>query len=571
MGKKIILSDKDKSDIVRLYEDNTIGIESLAKQFNVGKLKIKSILTENNIPIKKRGAQTTIGSSSDIERSHVIKYQNDNDDKKLVAVCKLTDTVFEDVNNRSGALTSHILSTYGDVPLPTNTYQRKKYEKEYGKKWFEEYFDIKEIDKPKTRKCKLCDWETVDIDNSSGSFEQHLVNNHNITILEYLEEFPEDIKYHSKYNRLKHRLQSNNHVTCNVCGKKVGYLTATHLSTHNMTLTDYKLKYPKSDILSNEYRNNLIERYNEHLKHYEPTYSTKPQEEIYEYIKSLGFKVKKNDKKLLNGTEIDILIKDKFIGIEYNGLYYHREGMGKDRNYHLNKTKLMVDCGYSLIHIFEDEWLNNRDLILNKISHLLNVNNTKSIGARKCNIKQIGADIKSDFLNTNHIQGNDKSNIYYGAYHDDILVAVMSFTNKRSMNGKSDSYDEYELSRFATNINYRVIGIAGKLLKRFINDYKPKKIISFGDRRWVLNSENNMYTKLGFNLVKTYSPDYKYYNPKIAKNKRFHKFGFGKSSLRKKYPELDFTKTEKELMTELGYDRIWDCGLFKYELKLDNK
>ena len=25
---------------------------------------------------------------------------------------------------------------------------------------------------------------------------------------------------------------------------------------------------------------------------------------------------------------------------------------------------------------------------------------------------------------------------------------------------------------------------------------------------------------------------------------------------------------EKELMDELGYDRIWDCGLFKYELDL---
>ena len=28
----------------------------------------------------------------------------------------------------------------------------------------------------------------------------------------------------------------------------------------------------------------------------------------------------------------------------------------------------------------------------------------------------------------------------------------------------------------------------------------------------------------------------------------------------------NITKTEKELTSELGYDRIWDCGLFKYEL-----
>jgi hypothetical protein len=29
---------------------------------------------------------------------------------------------------------------------------------------------------------------------------------------------------------------------------------------------------------------------------------------------------------------------------------------------------------------------------------------------------------------------------------------------------------------------------------------------------------------------------------------------------------MDFSKTEKQLTTELGYDKIWDCGLFKYEL-----
>tara|TARA_R110000868_G_scaffold147811_1_gene369428 strand:+ start:90 stop:422 length:333 start_codon:yes stop_codon:yes gene_type:complete len=108
--------------------------------------------------------------------------------------------------------------------------------------------------------------------------------------------------------------------------------------------------------------------------------------------------------------------------------------------------------------------------------------------------------------------------------------------------------------------------LAGKLIKRFINDYNPKNIISFGDRRWVMDGDNNMYTKLGFKLVKIYPPDYKYYNSKIARNKRLHKFGFGKSSLKKKYPELHFSKTERELTLELGYDRIWDCGLFKYEL-----
>ena len=38
-------------------------------------------------------------------------------------------------------------------------------------------------------------------------------------------------------------------------------------------------------------------------------------------------------------------------------------------------------------------------------------------------------------------------------------------------------------------------------------------------------------------------------------------------SLKKKFPQIyDNNKTEWEMMQELGYDRIWDCGKFKYEM-----
>ena len=32
----------------------------------------------------------------------------------------------------------------------------------------------------------------------------------------------------------------------------------------------------------------------------------------------------------------------------------------------------------------------------------------------------------------------------------------------------------------------------------------------------------------------------------------------------KKFPNLDPRLTETEMVKELGYDRIWDCGLIKY-------
>ena len=65
-----------------------------------------------------------------------------------------------------------------------------------------------------------------------------------------------------------------------------------------------------------------------------------------------------------------------------------------------------------------------------------------------------------------HIQGNDKSDIFYGAYYGDILVGVMTFNSQRNMTKNVEG--EYELSRYATRQGYTISGLASKVLKQFI-------------------------------------------------------------------------------------------------------
>jgi hypothetical protein len=121
-----------------------------------------------------------------------------------------------------------------------------------------------------------------------------------------------------------------------------------------------------------------------------------------------------------------------------------------------------------------------------------------------------------------------------------------------------------------TQKEFRVIGIASKLLSFFVKKYNPKSIISFADRRWTLDKCNNLYTNIGFELKNTLKPDYTYYNPKLDRFRRYHKFGFGKNSIKKKFPEIySGEKTEWMMMQEAGYDRIWDCGKFCYELRFN--
>ena len=138
----------------------------------------------------------------------------------------------------------------------------------------------------------------------------------------------------------------------------------------------------------------------------------------------------------------------------------------------------------------------------------------------------------------------------------------MSFKNG---NIKNSSWD---LTRFATDYDYIYQGVGGKLFSYFVKNYNPEEIISFADRRWTLNPDNNLYTKLGFSLSSITKPDYKYYNERIDKYKRIHKMAMTKKTLSKKYG-FPLTMTESEMAKELGYDRIWDCGLFKYTWKND--
>ena len=138
-----------------------------------------------------------------------------------------------------------------------------------------------------------------------------------------------------------------------------------------------------------------------------------------------------------------------------------------------------------------------------------------------------------------------------------MLVGVMSF--------RIDNHDNntWELTRYATLNGYNVIGGDVQFFHHFIKICNPNEVKSFADRRWTLDCDNNLYTKLGFVLDTILEPDYKYYNSKIDKYKRIHKFNFRKQILHKKYG-FSLTMTETEMAKELGYDRIWDCGLFKY-------
>ncbi len=271
--------------------------------------------------------------------------------------------------------------------------------------------------------------------------------------------------------------------------------------------------------------------------------------------KELGLFIQENySDKIIFGykdkIEIDIYLPELKLGFEFNGLYWHSE-VNKSKNYHLEKTNYFKDKGINIIHIWEDDWDYKKDIVKSMILNRLGKNNQKIYG-RKCFIKEVtDNNIIRNFLNENHIQGYCPNQKKVGLYYNNILVSLMCFNKFEGRKKLPDT--EWNLSRFCNLKSTNVIGGASKLLKYFIEENKPSRIISYADKDW---SVGNLYYQMGFSNIKESNVDYKY----IINDKRVHKQNFKKSNLK-----LDESVTESNYMKSNNYYKIWDCGKIKFE------
>ncbi len=527
-------------ELIRLYTKEGYSINKLCEKYHIGKLKVKKILNDNDVTLKKKGGQ---------KRFNYKEIDYTKFDNKWLK-CKETGKVIKDVLNKSGFVTTH-LKEHLNIEMDTLHIRKRKGLTE-GKLWYEDYFIlIDEVIKDKW-KCPCCDYTTNDINNLGGSITKHVKEHGFNNIRDFFEVYPQ-----SRIDLKEEKIDLNNpktYVTCKICGEPFRSISNTHLKSHDTTVEKYKEEH--GEVFSESFLEECSVYLDNGRELIENNFISKSQQEINDFIESLGFETIINHKKVLNGVEIDVYVPSLKIGFEYNGLFWHSEKMGKNKNYHINKQEKANSKGVKLFHIFSDEWITKREIVKSKISHLLGMSGN-SIYARKCVIKEINSRDKGDFLNKYHIQGNDKSSIKLGLYYKDELVSVMTFSKPRRALGSKDEQGSYELVRYSSK---NVVGGASKLLKYFIKEYRPNKIFSYADRRWSLN-KNNLYTKIGFEITSEGKPNYWYC---LRDDKRLHRYNFRKDKLVKE--GYDKSKTEQQIMLERGYNKVWDCGNYKYEM-----
>lgn len=286
------------------------------------------------------------------------------------------------------------------------------------------------------------------------------------------------------------------------------------------------------------------------------------EEEVYNFCCQLFGK--NNVKQRMRGVlrdnkEIDIYIPTKKIAIEYDGLIWHSERFNKDKKYHLNKTLECENQGIRLIHIFEDEWINKQEIVKSRLRNIFGLTENK-VYARNCTIKEIDAHTSAQFMDKNHLQGRCRGKYHIGLFYGNDLVSVMTFGLLRQQRKYNERFEEsYELLRFANKANLNIVGGASKILKYFINKYKPYEITSYADRRW---SDGKLYETLGFTHTHNSRPNYFY----IIGRTRGNRFNFRKKNLVKE--GFDINKSEHQIMIERGLYRIYDCGCMCYKWQI---
>lgn len=286
---------------------------------------------------------------------------------------------------------------------------------------------------------------------------------------------------------------------------------------------------------------------------------SKGETEVFNYVKSLGFTPVKSAKIPNTNFEIDVFVPELNLGIEYHGLYWHSSKF-TGRSDHEQKHLLAKAAGIRLIQIFSDEWHNRKQACKYLIAGALG-KSSETLGARQTRVEAIDAQTANQFFDRWHVQGAAGHGDYYGLTCEGKLVAVMGFSKVASSRSRLGD-DCVELTRYAAN--RRVTAGASKLIAHYLKRHPSvRRVISFSDNRWFTGK---MYEALGFKFDGDVSKSY-YYCTTSATD-RWHKSGFQRSELKKKFPNFNPDLSERQNCEANGYYQIWDCGKKRWVLEV---
>ena len=269
------------------------------------------------------------------------------------------------------------------------------------------------------------------------------------------------------------------------------------------------------------------------------------EKEVLEYVKGFRVNVIEHDRNVLkNGKEVDIYIPDIKLAIEFNGAYWHSTDEKTDTEYHYEKTRAAFRNGINLFHIWEWEWLHNREKIKRLLYGAIKGINIELQG--NVEFKEVTTEECKEFVKKNSFSKKDieAGDVAVGVYLNSELVTLMDF--RRLPVG---SEYEWELIDYCYKLeNGRPINEV-KLFNYFKDGHNVKTLVYSCplDKFYKDNVET-----LDMNALKAEEPECL----KVEKDTKY--------VISKDY----HTKMGCNEEMEYGYLYIYDAGSIKYEWRL---
>lgn len=279
----------------------------------------------------------------------------------------------------------------------------------------------------------------------------------------------------------------------------------------------------------------------------------------------------------MEGLEIDLYDPVAKVGLEYHGIRAHSTAMKSNleaSKIHEHKADLCDANGVQLIQLYETEWLQKREIVIDKLNAIFH-KDMRRLYARKLKVVLLNDPVNRQaalkFLDKNHIQGKAASQWAVGLCDGIELVAVCTFKygTAYASGGQANGTEHYwELNRYATKLGTSVVGGLSRCIKYFVKDHpEVHTIVSFADRRWT-SPIRSAYSSSGFVEKERIRPNYMYSDLNAMHPLRNKQYMRKSNIARRGESCYSPDKTETEMSKELGFYKIYDAGKIRYEMSV---
>lgn len=165
------------------------------------------------------------------------------------------------------------------------------------------------------------------------------------------------------------------------------------------------------------------------------------------------------------------------------------------------RERFQLEGASSLIHIDEDQWRNQPDLIVSRLKMRMGL--TRKIHARKTVVARIDKAQAMQFQQDHHMQVALPGKYRYGLFFQGELVSVAIFSGGRRMQQRPEDYRSFELLRFCPKKDTQIVGGLSKLIRVFAHDFHPGDLMTYADRDW---SDGHRFEKIGFEIREHTAP-----------------------------------------------------------------